>query len=300
MAARKVRPVAPAARERPARRWLPFALGGALAVAGLALAAGFGLGGSRGGETHAAPTARPPSLPRAARLRVEVVATYPHDPQAFTQGLIERDGVLLESTGLYGGSSVRRVELETGKVLAEAHLPATLFGEGLALVEAPGKAGRLVQLTWQEGKALLWDAASFRPEGEHQYQGEGWGLCFDGRRFAMSDGSDLLTFRDADTFATLSRVQVTRDGLPVGSLNELECVGEEIYANRWQFEEIVRVDAVTGRVTATIDASGLLTPAERAGADVLNGIAFRAKTGTFLLTGKLWPKVFEVRFVPVP
>lgn len=273
---------------------MPIA-GGALGLAALAVVAAVGLGGGGKEPAPASPPAAQPAAPPVpgARLRVEVVATYPHDPRAYTQGLLEKDGALYESTGLYGASSVRRVELASGKVQAETRLSAGLFGEGLALV-----GGNLVQLTWQEGKALLWDAATFRTLGELRYEGEGWGLCFDGRRLVMSDGSDLLTFRDPETFAELGRVQVKREGVPVDRLNELECVGGEIYANRWQLEEIVRLDPGSGQVTATIDAAGLLRGEERARVDVLNGIAYRALTGTFLLTGKFWPKLFEVKFVP--
>jgi glutaminyl-peptide cyclotransferase len=281
----------------PARRWLLVAGAAFLAIALLGVVAVVGLGG--GGKAN--PASKPPPAPRpvapskpSVQLRTEVIATYPHDPRAYTQGLLEKDGVLYESTGLHGASTVRRVELETGKVEAESRLFDSLFGEGLALV-----GDQLVQLTWENGKALVWDAATLEQRGEHRYEGEGWGLCFDGRRLVMSDGSDFLTFRDPETFAELGRVQITRDGVPVDRLNELECVGEEVYANRWQLEEIVRLDPASGQVTATIDAVGLLHGEERARVDVLNGIAYRASTGTFLLTGKFWPKLFEVRFVPV-
>lgn len=227
------------------------------------------------------------------RLRVEIVRVLPHDSGAFTQGLVWNGRTLYESTGLLGRSSLREVELETGRVLRRVALPPHVFGEGLALV-----GGRLVQLSWQNGLALVWDAATFEPRGEHRYAGEGWGLCYDGRRLVMSDGSSTLAFRDPATFAETGRIGVTRDGDPLPHLNELECVGGSIYANIWQTDDIVRIDPASGRVTAHIDARGLLGPAERAGVDVLNGIAYRPETGTFLVTGKLWPKLFEVRFVP--
>ena len=231
-----------------------------------------------------APVPAPPE-----RLRVRVVATYPHDADAFTQGLLWHDGTLYESTGQYGESTVRQVELATGRVLRQAALPRHLFGEGLALV-----GDRLVQLTWQEGVALIWGLADFAPRGEHRYTGEGWGLCYDGRRLVMSDGSARLTFRDPETFAVTGGVDVTVGGVPADRLNELECVEGAVYANVWRDQEIFRIDPSDGRVTAVIDASGLLTPTERRDADVLNGIAHRAETGTFLITGKLWPKLFEV------
>lgn len=239
----------------------------------------------------AAPAMEDP--PPVERLRVEVVRVLPHDATAFTQGLVWNGRTLYESTGLLGRSSLREVELETGRVLRRVALPPDVFGEGLAQV-----GERLVQLSWRNGLALVWDAATFERRGEHRYAGEGWGLCYDGRRLVMSDGSSTLTFREAATFAETSRIHVTLDGAPLASLNELECVGGDIYANVWQTDDIVRIEAVSGRVTARIDARGLLAPDERTDADVLNGVAYRPEAGTFLVTGKLWPKLFEVRFVP--
>jgi len=232
---------------------------------------------------------RAPAPAAPERLRARVVVTYPHDTDAYTQGLLWHDGALYESTGQYGESTVRQVELATGRVLRQAELPRHLFGEGLALV-----GDRLVQLTWQEGVALIWGLADLAPRGEHRYTGEGWGLCYDGRRLVMSDGSRRLTFRDPESFAVTGEVDVTVGGVPTDRLNELECVEGAVYANVWRDQEIFRIDPRDGRVTAVIDASGLLTPAERRDADVLNGIAHRAETGTFLITGKLWPKLFEV------
>lgn len=239
----------------------------------------------------AAPAMEDP--PPVERLRVEVVRVLPHDATAFTQGLVWNGRTLYESTGLLGRSSLREVELETGRVLRRVALPPDVFGEGLAQV-----GERLVQLSWRNGLALVWDAATFERRGEHRYAGEGWGLCYDGRRLVMSDGSSTLTFREAATFAETSRIHVTLDGAPLASLNELECVRGDIYANVWQTDDIVRIEAASGRVTARIDARGLLAPDERTDADVLNGIAYRPEAGTFLVTGKLWPKLFEVRFVP--
>jgi glutamine cyclotransferase len=237
--------------------------------------------------------------PPLRRLRVRVVARHPHDPDAFTQGLLLHQGELYESTGQYGESSLRRVELETGRVLAERALPAEWFGEGLARVPGEGAEGdRLIQLTWQEGVAPVWRLDDLERAGEHRYGGEGWGLCHDAKgRLVMSDGSARLTFRDPRTFAETGAVTVTLEGRPVSLLNELECVGDRVLANVLGSDSLVEIDSATGRVTALIDASGLLTPAERAATDVLNGIAHDPADGTLLLTGKLWPWLFRVEVV---
>jgi glutamine cyclotransferase len=240
----------------------------------------------------AAAAASAPDAPE--RLKVKVLSTRPHDPEAFTQGLVLDGGTLYESTGINGQSSLREVDPKTGKVRRKLAVPAEYFAEGLALVD-----GRLIQLTWKEEKAFVYDRADFKPAGEFRYDGEGWGLCWDGSRLVMSNGSDRLTFRDPKTFAVLSILDVILAGQPVHQLNELECVDGAIYANVWQTDDILRIDPRDGRVTAVIDASGLLTAAERQKTDVLNGIAWNPATKTFLITGKLWPKVFEVQFVPV-
>ncbi len=231
----------------------------------------------------------------AETLTVEVIRELPHDPGAFTQGLELDNGVLYESTGLVGRSSLRQVDRETGEVIRSRALPG-VFAEGLTVV-----GGELLQLTYTEGILYRWDKATFEPTGSASYEGEGWGLCYDGEGLWMSDGSSRLTRRDPQTFAVQSTLDVRRAGEPVPRLNELECVGDEVYANVWLTDEIVRVDASSGRVTATIDASALRErlPAGVA-VDVLNGIAFDAENGVFLLTGKFWPASFEVRFVTVP
>ncbi|MGB5703326.1 MAG: glutaminyl-peptide cyclotransferase [Polyangiales bacterium] len=233
-----------------------------------------------------------PVAPAIEQLRVRVVAKYPHARDAFTQGLLWHDGAMYESTGRYGRSSLRRVRLEDGEVLAERSLDPSFFGEGLALVD-----DRLVQLTWRSGVAVVSDLESLEPQEMLRYPGEGWGLCFDGAELVMSDGSSILELRDPDTMALLREMTVWRGERPVRNLNELECVGDDIYANVWQSNEIMRIDAKTGRVTAVIDASGLLTAIESLRSDVLNGIAYKPDTDTFLLTGKLWPHVFEVELV---
>lgn len=229
---------------------------------------------------------------RAARMRVEVVASYPHDRGAFTQGLVLENGRLYESTGLVGRSSLREVELTTGRVIRRVDVPPPLFAEGLAALD-----GRLVQLTWQNGRALVYDTRTFARVGEFAYRGEGWGLCHDGQELVMSDGSATLTFRRPGDFSIVRTLEVTMDGQPLDQLNELECVDGDVYANVWMEEFIVRIDGRTGRVKERIDASNLLSPLERHGVDVMNGIAYDPDDGTFLVTGKLWPRVFRVRVV---
>ncbi|OZM70647.1 glutaminyl-peptide cyclotransferase [Amycolatopsis antarctica] len=241
-----------------------------------------------------APAQPPPGSAPEERLRTEVVEVLAHDPAAFTQGLELVDGVLYEGTGLVGSSSIRsgppglppttRVPLDAG-----------LFGEGIT-VAGP----TLWQLTWTDGFAIRRDAATLAERERVPFDGEGWGLCHqDGRdRLVMSDGSGTLTFRDPRTFAPTGTLEVRSAAGPVDELNELECVGEEVYANVWQTDTVLRIDSATGAVTARIDASGLLSEAEQAQADVLNGIAAVAGTDQFLLTGKLWPKMFRTRLVP--
>jgi glutaminyl-peptide cyclotransferase len=245
-------------------------------------------------EIIPADVARPAApLPPVEELRVRVIHEYPHASDAFTQGLIWHDGVMYESTGQYGRSSLRKVRLEDGKVLAQRNLESAVFGEGLALVD-----DRLIQLTWRAGLAFVSDLATLEERTTLRYRGEGWGLCYDGTALVMSDGSSMLEFRDPASMELLGEVTVLKNGHSVRKLNELECVGSEIYANVWQSTEILRIDRKTGRVTATIDASGLLSRIEAMRADVLNGIAYKPESKTFLLTGKLWPHVFEVELVP--
>ena len=243
----------------------------------------------------AAASAAPAETQRlgAERLHVQVLQTYPHDPGAFTQGLVLTGGRLFESTGLEGRSSLREVDVTTGKVLRRTDVPAPIFAEGLALVGT-----RLFQITWKHETAFTYDRDTFKAGPTFPYTGEGWGLCHDGRDLVMSDGSAQLTFRGPETFRPVREVTVRENGQPVQQLNELECVKGSVYANVWQTDRIVRIDPKTGAVTASIDATGLLAPAERFGTDVLNGIAYDPSNDTFLITGKLWPRIFRVRFVP--
>jgi len=245
-----------------------------------------------------------------ARLTVEVLASYPHDPQAFTQGLLWHEGVLYESTGLRGESSLRRVSLEDGEVqerlpvsrpaeqLSGANPLPDYFAEGLALVDE-----RLIQLTWTEGEAFVYDLATFERLDTYRYEGEGWGLCYDGRYLYHSDGTSYLSLRDAQTFELIVKFMVTLQGqaLAANLLNELECVGDVVYGNLWQTDFIVQIDKRDGQVIGVIDATELLSEEERAALNpnaVLNGIAYNPESDTFYITGKLWPKLFEVRFVP--
>ncbi|MEV8533794.1 glutaminyl-peptide cyclotransferase [Streptomyces sp. NPDC051211] len=230
-------------------------------------------------------------------LRADVRGSLPHDPRAFTQGLEFHGGTLYESTGLFRRSSLRAGP--PGKPpTAYAELPATLFGEGITL-----SGGRLWHITWRNGIAIERDPVTLAERRRVTYEGEGWGLCHQqvaGReRLVMSDGTDRLTFRDPDTFEATGGIDVHQDGRPVTRLNELECTPDgSVYANAYPTDTIVRIDPHTGAVTAHIDATGLLTPSERRGAQSLNGIAAVPGTDRFLLTGKLWPRMFLVSFVP--
>jgi len=234
---------------------------------------------------------RAAEVPTAERLSARVRGSFPHDPTSYTQGLLWHSGALFESTGQYGRSSLRRVDLASGTVLDQRALPDALFAEGLARVE-----DRLVQLTWRAGLATAYDLESLEPLAEWNYQGEGWGLCFDGGQLWMSDGSDRLQRRDPATFVALGELAVTLDGQPLQRLNELECAEGWIYANVYETNLIARIDPASGRVAALVDASNLLSAAEKEGAEVLNGIAYDAEREVFFLTGKYWPRLFEVTF----
>ena len=222
--------------------------------------------------------------------RVTVIAEIPHDTKAFTEGL-EFDGpALYESTGQFGQSELRQLDPASGAVMRAAPLPPDLFGEGIAIV-----GDRIWQLTWKNGVAIEWDKASFTPLRQVPISGEGWGLCYDGKRLVRSDGTDRLRFHDATSFAETGSVAVTYEGKPFSGLNELECVDGQVWANVLPTELIVRIDPATGEVTAVVDGARLLDDARRAQAQALNGIAY-AGDGEFLLTGKYWPAMFRVRF----
>jgi len=222
--------------------------------------------------------------------------TYPHDPQAFTQGLFYHDGHLYESTGQYGRSTIRKVDLKTGKVLQKADLPAEIFGEG-----ATAFGNNLIALTWTSQVGYVFDLKTFKLKQNFSYQGEGWGLASDARQLYMSDGSASIRVLDAKTMKEVRRVQVSAEGRPVERLNELEMVDGQLYSNIWGSELIARIDPDSGKVVGVIDLTGLLPPGQRGTSDVdavLNGIAWDSKGKRLFVTGKLWPKLFEIELVP--
>jgi glutamine cyclotransferase len=233
-----------------------------------------------------------PSAATLPHYGYTVVRTYPHDRDAFTQGLQYLDGVLYEGTGLNGRSSIRKVKLETGEVLQRREVPQEYFGEGITIWRS-----ELFQLTWQSGVAFVYDQRTFAPRRTFKYAGEGWGLTHDDSSLIMSDGSDSLRFIDPATFSERRRVKVTAAGLPVRNLNELEYVKGEIFANIWRTDYVARIEPKSGRVTGWINLTGLLSPRESASTDVLNGIAYDAGGDRLFVTGKLWPKLFEIRLV---
>ena len=245
----------------------------------------------------ATPDGSEPTGVTAARLYTyEVVRSFPHDTGAFTQGLAIEGETLYESTGNYGQSSLRRVALQTGEVERIHPLSRTVFGEGIALYD-----GKVIQLTWKSGIGFIYDIETFDLIRSVAYPGEGWGITYDGKRFVMSDGSSTLYFRDRVTFEETGRVIVRDEDGQVRNLNELEYVKGEIYANIWQEDRVARLDPASGRVTGWIDLDGLLESqgAEEAGGtvDVLNGIAYDAAGDRLFVTGKWWPKLFEIRLV---
>ena len=241
----------------------------------------------------------PPRGTNAAATKVpvytyEVVNVLPHDPAAFTQGLVFLDGKLLESTGLYGQSTLRKVDLKTGRVLKHRKVPAKYFAEGLAVL-----GDKVFQLTWQNHRGFVYDLASFRLEKEFAYEGEGWGLTADGHWLILSDGTDHIRFLDPVTFEVKRMIRVQFQGRPVDRLNGLEYIKGEIFANIWGTDYVVRIDPATGRVVGVIDFAGLLASQDRnTDTDVLNGIAYDAAKDRLFVTGKRWPKLFEVRLKP--
>ena len=226
----------------------------------------------------------------------EVVHSYPHDRTAFTEGLFYLDGFLYESTGIEGASSVRKVRLETGEVVQRHDLPSAYFGEGIIHWK-----DRLIQLTYKTEVGFVYNLSTFETERRFEYPGEGWAMTQDGKTIFMSDGTAQIRIWDPATLQELRRITVTDQGQPVPNVNELEWVKGEIYANIWETDRIARIDPATGRVVGWIDLAGLLNPNERIagpeGTDVLNGIAYDAKGNRLFVTGKRWPKLFEIRLV---
>jgi glutamine cyclotransferase len=241
---------------------------------------------SAGSQTH---PPLPSSAPSASKAP-GVIASFPHDTTSFTEGLLYDHGALYESTGMYGESKLRKVDLASGRVLAQLRLTGAYFGEGLALL-----GGELYQLTYKEGRCFVYDAATLEKKRELTYEGEGWGMTTDGTHLVMSDGSPTITFRDAKTFAPVRRITVTGARGPVANVNELEWVKGFILANVWETNVIIRIDPADGRILQTIDLAYL--PEPRRGAtddDVLNGIAYDAAEDRLFVTGKRWSHIFEI------
>jgi glutaminyl-peptide cyclotransferase len=234
-----------------------------------------------------------PALQSVAADTYRVLHTYPHDRQAFTQGLVFVDGHLYESTGLEGSSSLRMEDLDSGRILAFHDVPSQYFAEGLT-----NWGSTLIQLTWQSHIALVYDRATFRLLRTFHIDGEGWGLTQDGKNLILSDGSAALRFLDPTTFREVRRITVNDHGTPVTQLNELEFIHGEIYANVWHTDRIARISPATGQVLGWIDLSGLLPAYARTnGEAVLNGIAYDAAHDRLLVTGKLWPSIFEIKVI---
>jgi glutamine cyclotransferase len=239
----------------------------------------------RAATTHAADT-------------YQIIHTYPHDQQAYTQGLIYLDGYLYESTGLLGHSSLRKEDLETGRILQFQDVPSQYFAEGLASWTS-GTTSMLIQLTWQNHIALVYDRSTFRFLRTLPYSGEGWGLTQDGKSLILSDGTATLRFLDPATFHELRRITVKDHGKPVDQLNELEYIHGQVYANIWHSDRIARISPSTGKVLGLIDLTGLLPASERTNPEaVLNGIAYDPEHNRLFVTGKLWPKLFEIKVIP--
>jgi len=230
---------------------------------------------------------------KAPVARYHVVKSYPHDSEAFTQGLIYLDGVLYEGTGLVGRSSIRKVRLENGEILQMRNIDPTIFGEGIT---EWGKT--LVQLTWQSGVGFVYDRASFQQLKTFNYTGEGWGLTHDDKRLIMSDGTSILRFLDPATLRHIGRLPIRDGTAPVNGLNELEFVKGEILANVWMTDRIARISPRTGQVVEWIDLSGLMNPRNLPQGAVLNGIAYDAAGDRLFVTGKLWPRLFEIKILP--
>jgi glutamine cyclotransferase len=227
----------------------------------------------------------------AKQILYDVVNSYPHDSRAFLQGLVWHEGGFYESTGQYGRSTLRRVEFPSGKVVKSVSLDSSIFAEGLALV-----GDRLVQLTWQTQRGFVYDRETFKLIREFTYNTEGWGLAYDGKNLILSDGSDSLTFINPETFEPVRKLAVKWNGRPVTEINELEFIEGEVWANIWHRDQIIRIDPATGNVNSYLDMKGILPPDERRDPEaVLNGIAYDPAEKRIFISGKLWPKIFEIK-----
>jgi glutamine cyclotransferase len=267
------------------------------------LASALVLAGCRRSGLETAPLSVPASPAPAlaggstvVRYTYEVIKAWPHDRGAFTQGLVFRQGSFIEITGLHGQSTLREVNVETGRVLKQVALGAAYFGEGVTVI-----GSRAFQLTWQNRKGFVYDADTFQLEREFAYDGEGWGLATDGTWLILSDGTSRLRFLDPASFEVKRSLDVTMAGKPLDRLNELEYVRGEIFANVWQTDDVVRIDPASGKVRGVIAFSGLLPPQDRRpDTDVLNGIAYHSSSDRLFVTGKRWPWVFEVKVKAQP
>ena len=264
-----------------------------LALSLLVISASLACGDGDTGSPAVTPQASTPS-PEVVRVYTyRIVNSYPHDPEAFTQGLVYVNGVLYEGTGLRGESTLRRVDLVTGQVLQSRSLPDQFFGEGVTVWD-----DRIIQLTWQSKVGFVRDLATFDLVREFRYPTEGWGLTHDGTHLIMSDGTATLHFLDPVSFEEVSRIEVLDGSSPVARLNELEFIDGEVYANIWQTDRIARISPESGQVTGWIDLTGLLSPEDRTQeVDVLNGIAYDAENDRLFVTGKLWPRLFEIELI---
>lgn len=225
-------------------------------------------------------------------LSFQLLRKIPHSPLSFTQGLAVEDSVLYESTGNYGHSTLQAIDLNSGSLLKQMHLPSQLFGEGIAIVD-----NKIIQLTWKEEKALVFDKNTLDYLYSIPYTGEGWGLCQEGSFLWMSDGTSFLSLRNSSSFSIQKKIEVTMDGKPVTRLNDLECVGSFLYANVWKTEEILRIDKLSGQVNGRLILSSLLSQEEKkclGRESVLNGMTYNKKNHTFLITGKNWPWIYEI------
>jgi glutamine cyclotransferase len=237
-----------------------------------------------------------PAPPEVTHYQYKVVRTYPHDRQSFTQGLVYQEGLIYEGTGLYGRSAILRWDLKTGNVLKKLRLPDKYFGEGITLFE-----DKLIELTWKSKVGFVYSKDTFTPRTQFRYPMEGWGLTHDGKRLILSDGTATLHFLDPNTYAEIGRLEVRNDGRPIRNINELEFIDGQIYANVWPSDMIVTISPKTGRITGMIDMVGLYSdPGPRDSDAVLNGIAYMPETRHLLVTGKLWPKLYEIELLPPP
>jgi glutamine cyclotransferase len=242
--------------------------------------------------TPSASNAQAPVTGKTPVYHYQVVRSYPHDRQAFTQGLVFIDGVLYEGTGLHGRSSLRKVDLATGRILKQIDLSPAYFGEGIAVF-----ANRIIQITWQSQTGFVYDKKTFRLLRQFHYPHEGWGITHDGKRLLVSDGTSVIHFLSPKDFRETGRLEVHDDRGPVTGLNELEYVKGELYANIWQTDLVAIIEPRTCRVKAWLNLEGLLRKEEALNADVINGIAYDAAKDRLFVTGKLWPKAFEIKVI---